>query len=132
MVGDTGLMAAANTNWDLLLDPAGPAYYLLFEDAWLTNGTLDSGRWQPAGDLPAAFASLPSIDGWEDIGLHVPGASIAAVAQVTMKTRRSEDEAAAVIRIDGGAMGPVTREAREPGTTTAPSGIFKGVAGVRR
>jgi DNA mismatch repair protein MutL len=59
-------------------------------------------------------------------------ASIAAVAQVTMKTRRAEDDAATVVRIDGGGPPRVTREAREPGTTVIVQNLFFNVPARRK
>ncbi len=59
-------------------------------------------------------------------------ASIAAVAQVTMKTRRAEDDAATVVRIDGGSSPRVTREGREPGTTVIVQNLFFNVPARRK
>ncbi len=51
-------------------------------------------------------------------------ASIAAVAQVTMKTRRRDSDVAVVVQIEGG--GPPRRsyEAREPGTSVGVHNLF--------
>ncbi len=54
-------------------------------------------------------------------------ASIAAVARVTMKTRRSEDDAAVVVRIDGGGAPEVSREGRVPGTSITVQQLFYNV-----
>lgn len=51
-------------------------------------------------------------------------ASIAAVAEVTMKTRRHADDAAVVVQIDGGNTPRISREAREPGTSVAVQNLF--------
>ncbi len=51
-------------------------------------------------------------------------ASIAAVARVTMKTRRREDDAAVVVQIDGGGTPRVSREARAPGTSVMVQNLF--------
>jgi len=59
-------------------------------------------------------------------------ASIAAVARVTMKTRRPEDDAAVVVRIDGGDPPAVSREAREPGTTITVQNLFFNVPARRK
>jgi len=59
-------------------------------------------------------------------------ASIAAVAQVTMKTRRREDEAAVVVKIDGGGEPRVSREGREPGTTVMVQNLFFSVPARRK
>ncbi len=54
-------------------------------------------------------------------------ASIAAVARVTMKTRRSEDDAAVVVRIDGGGTPEISREGRVPGTSITVQQLFYNV-----
>jgi DNA mismatch repair protein MutL len=59
-------------------------------------------------------------------------ASIAAVAQVTMKTRRKEDDAAVVIRIDGGGTARVSHEGREPGTSVMVQNLFFNVPARRK
>jgi DNA mismatch repair protein MutL len=51
-------------------------------------------------------------------------ASVAAVAQVTMKTRRQTDETAVVVRIEGGNEPRVSREGREPGTSMLVQNLF--------
>ena len=59
-------------------------------------------------------------------------ASVAAVAQVTMKTRRREDDAAVVVAIDGGQEPSITREGREPGTTIIVRNLFYNVPARRK
>lgn len=59
-------------------------------------------------------------------------ASIAAVAQVTMKTRRAADDVATVIRIDGGNAPRLSREAREPGTSVSVQNLFYNVPARRK
>ena len=59
-------------------------------------------------------------------------ASIAAVARVTMKTRRHEDDAAIVVSVDGGGAPRVSRDAREPGTTVAVQNLFFNVPARRK
>ena len=59
-------------------------------------------------------------------------ASIAAVAQVTMKTRRAEDDAAVVVQIDGGGKPKVSREGREPGTSLIVRNLFFNVPARRK
>jgi len=51
-------------------------------------------------------------------------ASIAAVAQVTMKTRRQPDDVAVVVQIDGEGEPRISREGREPGTSIAVQDLF--------
>lgn len=67
------LLAAANTNWDLFLDPATGNHYLLMDGSWLMTADLMSGAWAPAGTLPAAFAKLPEGERWADARAAVPG-----------------------------------------------------------
>ena len=59
-------------------------------------------------------------------------ASIAAVAQVTMKTRRASDDVAVVVRIDGGGAPRISREGREPGTSIAVQNLFYNVPARRK
>jgi len=59
-------------------------------------------------------------------------ASIAAVAQVSMKTRREEDEAAVVVKIEGEGDPRVTREGRERGTTISVQNLFFNVPARRK
>ena len=59
-------------------------------------------------------------------------ASIAAVAHVTMKTRRNEDDVAIVVQIDGGGEPRVSREGREPGTTVTVRNLFFNVPARRK
>ena len=59
-------------------------------------------------------------------------ASIAAVAQVTMKTRRQSDDAAVVVRIDGGGAPALGREGREQGTLVAVQNLFFNVPARRK
>jgi DNA mismatch repair protein MutL len=51
-------------------------------------------------------------------------ASVAAVAQTTMKTRRQSDDVAVVVQIDGGSEPRVSREGREPGTSMIVQNLF--------
>ena len=51
-------------------------------------------------------------------------ASVAAVARVTLITRRRDQDAAVVVRMDGGGEQRISRDAREPGTTTTVQQLF--------
>lgn len=51
-------------------------------------------------------------------------ASIAAVARVTLTTRRRDQDAAVVVSMDGGGEQRIGRSAREPGTTIAVQQLF--------
>ncbi len=59
-------------------------------------------------------------------------ASIAAVAQVVMTTRRAEDDVAVVVRVRPGGETEVSREARPPGTTITVSNLFYTVPARRK
>ncbi|HMK39269.1 MAG TPA: DNA mismatch repair endonuclease MutL, partial [Bacteroidota bacterium] len=59
-------------------------------------------------------------------------ASIAAVARVTMKTRRREDEFATVVTIEGGGAPGLSQEGREPGTTLIARNLFYNVPARRK
>jgi DNA mismatch repair protein MutL len=59
-------------------------------------------------------------------------ASIAAVAQVTMKTRRADDDAAIVVQIDGGGEPRLSREARTQGTSITVQNLFFNVPARRK
>lgn len=50
--------------------------------------------------------------------------SIAAIARVEMRTRREADEVGTVLRIDGGAMKPCTKQACERGTSVTVRNLF--------
>src|SRR5690349_15113167 len=56
-VGDTPLMFAINTNWDLFFDTSTSTYFLLNGDSWLTAADPLKGPWTPAKQLPQSFAS---------------------------------------------------------------------------
>jgi DNA mismatch repair protein MutL len=59
-------------------------------------------------------------------------ASIAAVAQVSLTTRRREEDTAVVVKIDGGGKPQKTRGAREPGTTISVQNLFYNVPARRK
>jgi DNA mismatch repair protein MutL len=59
-------------------------------------------------------------------------ASVAAVAQVTMKTRRADDDVAVVVRIDGGGTPRLDREGRERGTLISVHNLFYNVPARRK
>lgn len=59
-------------------------------------------------------------------------ASIAAVAQVTMKTRREDDEMAVVVKIAGEKQPELSRDARARGTTVTVQNLFFNVPARRK
>ncbi|HCV43222.1 MAG TPA: hypothetical protein DGH68_07035, partial [Bacteroidetes bacterium] len=59
-------------------------------------------------------------------------ASVAAVAQVTMKSRRKTDDIAVVVQIEGGNEPRVSREGREPGTSLVVQNLFFNTPGRRK
>ena len=93
----------------------------------------DNGSGMDQDDAVASFlrhatskiASYEDLEAVRTFGFRGEAlASIAAVAQVTLKTRRPVDDAAVMVRIDGGGQARVTREAREPGTTITVQNLF--------
>lgn len=102
---------------------------------------VDDGIGMDEQDAVASFLrhATSKIESYEDLeGIRTYGfrgealASIAAVAQVTMKTRRREDDAAAVVQIDGGGKPRVSREGREPGTSIVVQNLFFNVPARRK
>jgi len=101
----------------------------------------DDGRGMDEQDARASFLrhATSKIAAYEDLesvatfGFRGEAlASIAAVARVSMKTRRQADEAAVVVKIDGGGPPRVEREAREPGTTVTVQNLFFNVPARRK
>lgn len=86
--------------------------------------------------LRHATSKIVSYEDLEDIRTYgfrgEALASVAAVAQVTMKTRRKEDDAAVVVKIDGGGTPQISREGRGPGTTIMVQNLFYNVPARRK
>src|SRR5512143_1023462 len=59
-------------------------------------------------------------------------ASIGAVARVTMKTRRRDEDEAVVVRVEGGGKPSVSKGAREPGTSVSVQNLFFNVPARRK
>ena len=59
-IANTGLLWAANTTSDVIVDTATSNYYVLISGRWYTAASLN-GPWtyMPSTGLPAAFASIP-------------------------------------------------------------------------
>lgn len=89
-IKDNDLMFAANTNWDLFLDPASGNYYLLNEDSWLKTEDLAKGPWEAAGDLPKGLSQLPDDENWTDVKKHIPGKPDADIPKVFIANQPSE------------------------------------------
>ncbi|MGA9121431.1 MAG: DNA mismatch repair endonuclease MutL [Bacteroidota bacterium] len=93
----------------------------------------DNGTGMDSEDAVSAFLrhATSKISTYEDLeAISTFGfrgealASIAAVAQVSLKTRRSSDDTATMVRIDGGGKPRVSREARERGSTITVQNLF--------
>ena len=89
-----------------------------------------------ASFLRHATSKISSLEDLEEIRTYgfrgEALASVAAVAQVTMKARRSEDDAAVVVQIDGGSTPKVSRQGREPGTSISVQNLFFNVPARRK
>ena len=72
-VEDTGLLFAANTNWDLFLDMKSQNYYLLNGESWLMTKDVLKGPWSTAKKLPPDLKKLPDDKNWEEVKKNVPG-----------------------------------------------------------
>jgi DNA mismatch repair protein MutL len=101
----------------------------------------DNGSGMDEADAVASFLrhATSKISDYKDLeGIRTFGfrgealASLAAVAQVTMKTRRAEDPDAIVVKIDGGGAPRISREGREPGTTILVNNLFFNVPARRK
>ncbi len=96
-LGDTGLLFATNTNWDVFLTTgSASAYYLRVDNEWLTTSDAKSDQWQPVKALPASFSKLPADSNWEETRANIPG----KMASAPMKVRYC-DRPAELIVIDG-------------------------------
>lgn len=79
------------------------------------------------------ISSMEDLEGIKTYGFRGEAlASVAAVAQVTMKTRRAEDAAAVVVQISGGSNPRISREGREPGTSISVQNLFYNVPARRK
>jgi DNA mismatch repair protein MutL len=102
---------------------------------------VDDGCGMDEQDAVASFLrhATSKIANYEDLeALRTYGfrgealASIAAVAQVVMTTRRAEDDVAVVVRVQAGGRTEVSRDARGVGTTIAVSNLFYTVPARRK
>ncbi len=102
---------------------------------------VDDGLGMDETDAVASFQrhATSKISSYEDLNAIMTYgfrgealASIAAVSQVSMKTRREEDEVAVVFQIDGGTQVSLSREGRERGTTVTVKNLFYNVPARRK
>lgn len=102
---------------------------------------VDDGFGMDEADAVASFlrhatskiSSLEDLEGITTYGFRGEAlASIAAVAQVTMKTRRAEDDAAVVVQIADNGNPRVSREGREIGTSITVQHLFYTVPARRK
>ncbi|MCZ6776555.1 MAG: DNA mismatch repair endonuclease MutL [Ignavibacteria bacterium] len=78
----------------------------------------------------ATYEDLEGIETYGFRGEAIP--SIAAVGRVIMKTRRFDDEVAAVVQVDGGGGPRLSKEGREPGTSVIVQNLFYNVPARRK
>lgn len=71
------LKFAVNTNWDVFEHGPTKAYYLRYNQSWLTASDV-KGPWTPAAKLPPSFASLPADENFKDVKANVPGKPLPA------------------------------------------------------
>lgn len=85
-----GLLFAANTNWDLFLNPTGGDYFLRNDQSWLTTRDLAKGPWAAAQKLPPTLSTLPDDENWRDVRQNIPGTPAAVVPAVYMTEQPAE------------------------------------------
>jgi hypothetical protein len=86
------LKFAVNTNWDLFQHTPTNAYFLRYNESWLTAADVN-GPWTPAGKLPDSFKNLPEDGGnWKEVKDSLPGKSLkeSAVPKVFVSTKPAE------------------------------------------
>jgi hypothetical protein len=85
------LKFAVNTNWDLFQHSQTNAYFLRYNESWLTASDLN-GPWKPAGKLPDSFKNLPEDANWKEVKESLPGKSLkdSAVPKVFVSTKPAE------------------------------------------
>ncbi|MHC4712701.1 MAG: hypothetical protein ACYTAN_05425 [Planctomycetota bacterium] len=88
-VGDTELMAAVNTNWDMLLDSKENKYYLLNDGSWLSSPSPLGGPWA-AAKAPGRVLLLPDEENWSEIRKAYPGSPLNEPPVVFTSTEPAE------------------------------------------
>ena len=71
-IDGSSLFFGANTNWDVIMDPATSNYYLLDGGTWLTTTDVMKGPWTVTTKLPDAIGKLPNTDDWKDVLAALP------------------------------------------------------------
>jgi hypothetical protein len=71
------LKFAVNTNWDVFQHEPTKAFFLRYNDSWLTAPAV-TGPWVTVGKLPPSFAALPADESFADVKKAVPGKSLSA------------------------------------------------------
>jgi hypothetical protein len=77
------LKFAVNTNWDVFEHGPTKAYYLRYNQSWLTTTSL-TGAWTPAGKLPGSFAALPASENFKEVKAALPGKPLTAGERPTV------------------------------------------------
>ncbi|MEP4079689.1 hypothetical protein [Haloferula sp.] len=90
-VGDTGLLFATNTNWDVFMTTGDSvSYYLRIEENWYVTSSPEEESWKPAGQLPVSFSKLPAEENWEEVKANIPGKPAAGPMKVFYSDQPSE------------------------------------------
>ena len=71
-IPNSPLKLAVNANWNVVVDGADGAWYLLNDGAWYKAAD-HAGPYQPVATVPAAFSALPKQASFADIARNVPG-----------------------------------------------------------
>jgi hypothetical protein len=88
-IPSTSLMAAVNTNWDIVLDTAISRYYLLYEGSWLSTSDPLKGPWTPTV-APGQLKSLPDDENWKEMRQAYPGRVLQDVPKVFASAQPAE------------------------------------------
>jgi len=83
-LGDTGLLYAVNTNWDVIVDSTSTKVFLLNKDQWLYSTEIEKPNWQFVRDpLPETFNKIPeNDDSWSDVRKQIPAKPIPSNAKL--------------------------------------------------
>ncbi|HEX7138611.1 MAG TPA: hypothetical protein VF219_12215, partial [Vicinamibacterales bacterium] len=92
-IKDNDLKFAVNTNWDLFAHTPTNAYYLRYNQSWLTATDVVKGPWKATTKLPDSFKTLPDDNGnWKDVKAAVPAHALESsqVPKVFVSTKPAE------------------------------------------